>query len=110
MLDSKNIFIASEHLHRKVQWLPDYLTAWMYSGVREDFNYELVFTNIREFFPKGSLYMVRTRHNSTTILLGELEQTIQTEIGTSFLIWDSHWKRVVEFNPIGVFRRGFIPE
>jgi hypothetical protein len=109
-LEPALIYAASDSLKHKVSWLNvSTETEWIYFGAELEVNKLLVVKNATDYFKDSSLFIVTNRKESMAINKNDLLKSIDNILGfRDFLIWDSRFKRVMEFNHIGVMRQGYI--
>jgi hypothetical protein len=109
-LETALIYAASDSLKYKVNWINvSAETEWIYFGAEFEANKLLVVKNVTDYFPDSSLFIVTTRKESMAINKNDLIKSIDNILGfKDFFIWDSQFKRVIEFNHIGVMRQGYI--
>ena len=83
-------------------------SEWTYFGNGREVNRGIVNDSINNHFPVDrSLYISWTRQQSFEADKSETIELIEELLGKeSFFIWDTKFKRVIEFNSIGVMRRG----
>jgi len=104
------IYSANKSLKYKINWIK--LTAeteWIYFGAQNETDKPLVIQSINEYFTDTSLYLVLDRKESCKAEKYEIGKVIEDILGSqNFFIWDTTFKKVIEFSPIGVMRRGYI--
>ncbi|MDI3321178.1 hypothetical protein [Pinibacter soli] len=106
-MDSRLIYEANKKAIGKVDWVRQADSEWVYCGVKEDFKNELIASEFNEFFNEGSFYFSKTRKDSFECAKPDLMKHVEELIGVSgFCIWDKEFKKVIEFNAIGTFRKG----
>ena len=109
-MDSALIYAASDSLKFKVKWQsarPE--SEWIYFGAQDEVNIPLALKTINEYFADGPLNIAFGRKDSIQVNKAEIQKAIQAALGKiSFFVWDKDFKRVIEFNHIGVFRIGII--
>ena len=104
------IYSASQSLKYKISWIKiSEETEWIYFGAGNEADKPIVIKSIKEYFSDSSLYIAINRRDSRQTVKHEIGETIDNIIGIQdFLIWDIEFKKVIEFNHIGVMRRGYI--
>ena len=109
-MESRLIYAASDSLKYKVNWLKaSDDTEWIYFGAGADVNKQLAIESIYAYFPDPLLYIALTRKDSMQANRNDIDMAIDEILGLkNFLIWDIEFKTVIEFNHIGVMRRGYI--
>jgi hypothetical protein len=106
-MDSRLIYEANKKAIGKVDWIEQTDSEWAYCGVKDDFKYESVDAELNIFFDDDAFYISITRKDSFECRKPELMKHIDEFIGVKgFCIWDREFKKVVEFNNIGTFRKG----
>ncbi|MBV4357614.1 hypothetical protein [Pinibacter aurantiacus] len=106
-MESRLIYEANKKSIGKVEWIEHAGGEWAYCGVKEDFRRELVEAELSSFFNQDVFYFSKTRKDSFTRMKQELMLHIEEMIGVNeFCIWNDEFKRVMEFNKIGTFRKG----
>jgi hypothetical protein len=106
-MDSRLIYEANKKAIDKVEWIKQQDSEWAYCGVKEDFKYELVEAALNNFFENDGFYFSITRKDSFECLKPEMMRHVDELIGVKgFCIWDGDFKKVIEFNNIGTFRKG----
>ena len=82
---------------------------WIYFGDGKGVNENIVIEAIISHFKDDSLFLVSTRQDSFKINQKDKERIIgEVQKFTNLFIWDKNFKRVIEFNYIGVMRCGEI--
>jgi hypothetical protein len=106
-MDSKNIYISSERMKRLMSWPLISDTEWEYFGSEKEANKEKVKVIIDKYFEESDFYIVRDRRNSIECNKVNINSEIDSLLGTAdFIIWNKSFTRAIEFNKIGVLRRG----
>ena len=107
-MDSRIIYESAKTYIRKVTWtkpLNSEDTEWEYIGTAD--NIENITKIIQEFFLTDQLYVAQSKHESFETNKEFIADKIKPLIGKSdFSIWDLSFQKVIEFNQIGVCRRG----
>ena len=108
-LDAKLIYTASEAIKHKIVWdTTSGESEWIYIGEGKEVNKVMVAAAIATHFKASSLlYIAVTRQNS----FEADKETIQNSLeelaeNRSFFIWDTTFRRAIEFYHIGVMRAG----
>jgi hypothetical protein len=108
-MDSKLIYQASEHMQGKVKWIKLTDTEWVYCGTDQEIDRELLITNINSHITSSICYVAYTRKESIETIKEEVLNAIGKLIGLhNFSIWDAGFINTIEFNHIGVFRKGTV--
>jgi hypothetical protein len=106
-MDSRLIHKTSEKLKFKVDWIKPSETEWIYCGEAGEVNWDIVAKELYNFFDDDIFHVATTRTNSFTIDKEELLSSINDLVGRkNFFMWNEEFKKMVEFNHIGVFRKG----
>ena len=108
-LDPKLIYTASEAMKLKVSWTKVTVDSeWTYFGDGNEVNRGVVEDSMNSHFTdNASLYVSTTRQQSFEANKSETIEQIEELLGKeSFFIWDTKFRKVIEFNRIGVMRRG----
>lgn len=107
-MDSRLIYSASQAAKYNVTWTkvtPD--SEWIYFGDTNKIDKSLIIKTINEHFSDPVLLVALNRQESIEIDKSDIDKSIEKIIGIQdFCIWDLHFKKVIEFNRIGVMRRG----
>lgn len=106
IMDSKNIYISSQVFSRKTLWLRNHSadSEWFFIG-SDTSKLNVIIDSF--FAEEQALYLVTDRHNSKQLSKSEtLENAKDLLEKTQFSIWDFNFKKVIEFNKIGVYRIG----
>ena len=105
MVDAKLIYSASEGLKRKVMW-----SEWQYCGEINMVKFNFVNDQINNHFSTQNVLCVcYTRQHSFETLKSGFIDTAKSLLGSKdFLVWDPNFKKVIEFNKIGVLRVGHV--
>lgn|GEM_PF-1040981 len=106
-MDSRLIYEANKKAIAKVDWIKHAGSEWAYCGVKDDFRYELIESELSSFFNQNVFYFSTTRKDSFACMKQDLIRRIEEMIGVKqFCIWSEEFKKVMEFNTIGTFRKG----
>ena len=80
---------------------------WVYFGTKGEVIKEIVMENIKTHFSDDNLYVVRQRNNSFQTSKDNSLEAITDLLGVEdFSLWNQPLDRVIQFNRIGVLRRG----
>jgi hypothetical protein len=83
---------------------------WIYCGIGDDTKEDVIDNMINEYFQHSVLYFVSNRKESCEINKQNILERIKKELGQNELfVWDVNFKKVIEFNKIGVMRSGLVP-
>jgi hypothetical protein len=106
-MDSRLIYNKSEKLKLKVDWIKPTDTEWIYCGAASEVKWNVVAEELNSFFEGDAFYVVTTRTNSFQANKDDLISSIQNLVGKkNFLVWNVDFYKAIEFNLIGVFRKG----
>jgi len=107
-MDSRLIYKASQHLHP--HWENEGVDGgWMYYGDDKKIKSGLIIAEINKHLTTTEILLVLDRTTSKKILQESAFESIKEHLLTRhFLLWDIDLKHVIEFNLIGVFRKGTI--
>ncbi len=84
-------------------------SEWVYCRIGNDTKEDVIDKALNEYFQDSMLYFVSTRKESSQINKQDIIERIKKELGQNELvIWDINFKRVIEFNKIGVMRIGIV--
>ena len=104
-MDAHLIYSSSSHMKSVVTW-----SEWVYCGIGDDIKEDVIEKTVNEYFQGSLLYFVTNRKESEEMNKMKIFEMIKTRLGQiEISIWDSNFKKVIEFNKIGVMRSGFIP-
>lgn len=99
------IYSASSSMKNRANW-----SEWVYCGVGNDTKGDLIDKTINEYFHDSMLYFVSTRNGSSEVNKQDIVAKIKKELEQNALfLWDANFKKVIEFNEIGVMRNGLVP-
>lgn len=101
-MDSKQLFIKSEFLTRKINWLSD----WQYIGLEAGsaVRFETV---LRSFTTENEVILVFGRHDTELISLAPLTLQLSTGLQErNFKLWTVGFTSILEYSAIGVYRLG----
>ncbi|MDB5223906.1 MAG: hypothetical protein JWN83_2573 [Chitinophagaceae bacterium] len=108
-MDSKIIFIASHHNITKMNWETFGDNDWVYCGVDKDFEDDKVFKFISDFFTEPEIFVVIDRNNSFETSPELSVDIIKKHLSNSeVILCNKEFTKMVEFNKIGVMKRGVI--
>lgn len=106
-MDSRLIHKTSEKLSLRIDWYRPSDTEWIYCGSKGEVKFDVVETEFNNFFDGDVFYVATTRTKSFQISKKDLLLSITEIIGSkNFFVWTESFKKVIEFNHIGVFRKG----
>ncbi len=103
-MDSHLIYTVSTKLRESANW-----SEWVYCGVGDDMKEDIVSNAINEYFQDTLLFYVNTRKDSGEINKQDVVEKIKTELSQQELfLWDTSFKKTIQFNEIGVMRNGLV--
>lgn len=106
-MDSKNIFLAANHMKGKIDWNKQNDNEWSYVGDKNNFQNDQVMEFINQYFEEAELYFVIDRHNAYSIPKEQATIELQNRVKNRDAIVCNHsFTRMIEFNHIGVARYG----
>jgi hypothetical protein len=106
IMDSKNIYISSQVFSRKTLWLRNHSadSEWFFIG-SDTLKLNVLIDSF--FAEEQTLYLATDRNNSMQLPKFELLEKAYSFIEKlDFSIWDLGFKKVIEFDKIGVYRIG----
>jgi hypothetical protein len=106
-MDSRIIHKTSEKLRLNINWIKPSDTEWIYCGAKDEVRFDVVEAELIPFLDGNIFYVATTRNNSFEIKKQDLLSSISNIVGSkNFFIWNEGFKKVIEFNHIGVLRKG----
>lgn len=106
-MDTRLIYNTSEKLKLKIDWIKSAETEWIYCGAAGEVKWNVVAEELNNFFDGDAFYVATTRTNSLQVDKAGLLSSIHNLVGKkNFFIWNVDFQKAVEFNQIGVFRKG----
>lgn len=106
-MDTRLIYNKSEKLKLKVDWIKPTDTEWIYCGAAGEVKWNVVAEELDSFFDGDAFYVATTRTNSFQANKDDLPSSIQNLVGKkNFIVWNVDFQKAIEFNQIGVFRKG----
>lgn len=110
IMDSRLIYEANKTYHNKIEWLmPSNKSEseWIYINF-EEINSENFIQEIAESFLKSEILFVSlTRNESFQTEKTNIIAKIKEYLGIQdFSIWNQEFSKVLEFNKMGIFRKG----
>lgn len=104
-MDSHLIYTVSSNLKGKANW-----NEWIYCGVGDDMKEDIVSNAINQYFQDSILFYVSTRKESREINKQDIVERIKKDLPLyEIYIWNTTFKKAIEFNKIGVMRNGLVP-
>ncbi len=106
-MDSRLLHKTSEFLRHKVTWEKHEGQEWVHFGTDEEIDFTKVKDFIQQYLDVQKLHLVHERTDSKTVSIKQLASRLSELLGKSdFLVWNNELTKVIEFNKIGVLRRG----
>ena len=85
-------------------------SEWIYCGVGDDTKEDVIDKMVNGYFPEPILYFVSNREESCQVNQQEIVERIKKgQEENELFLWDTDFKKVIEFNKIGVMRQGHMP-
>ena len=106
-MDCNAILNAARHHQGLITWMRDGEYEWRHCGTGDEFDLTLVTAVVESHFAMNEIYFVGNRKDC-----GSLSRESASSIVRDYLksgrasLWSPAFDRVIEFNPIGVFRLG----
>jgi hypothetical protein len=105
-MDSRQLYIAAEHLNQVVFWEKE----WIHFDTGDQVKYDLIEKIINNFLEDNQLHLIYQRTNSKTTNRDEIMNEIQVLLGQqAFQIWNSSMDKVIKFDKMGVLLLGKRP-
>ena len=105
IMDSRIIYESNKTYHYKIEWLMPTIgseSEWIYLN-----NENSIQEMIESYFDSEILFVSFTRNESfqteKTNILGKIKEYLKTQ---NFSIWNKEFSKVLEFNKIGIYRKG----
>jgi hypothetical protein len=107
-VDSRIIYESAKTYIQKITWSKPSNNAdseWVFIDTED--NIDNITKIIQDFFITEQLYIALNRHQSFVTDNEIIGDKITPLIGkTDFSIWNSSFEKVIQFNKIGVYRKG----
>ncbi|ANQ49476.1 hypothetical protein MY04_2102 [Flammeovirga sp. MY04] len=100
-MESRDLFNTSKRLLYKVDWENEYF----HIGQPPTINMKSFLKTISNYFESKKIHLILDRQNSRSIPIIDLEQCL-TSLDFNYLLWEENFSFVIEYNSIGVFRKG----
>ncbi|WP_133256803.1 hypothetical protein [Hymenobacter edaphi] len=105
-MDSRNIFISSQHRLTNIEW-SDLIYVGLNHAQANEYKAEEVAECARSLFDQEEVYVVIGRHDSYLSTLAEaLEKVSELLISTDILLCNTSFTKAMKFNKIGVMSYG----
>jgi hypothetical protein len=92
-----------------MNWLNFDGEEWIYFGTGTDIELQQLEQIIFDFISSKKLYKVDTRTTSALLTQNEIKNVLPELLGrTNFVLWSNDQSRVIQFNQIGVMRKGIL--
>jgi hypothetical protein len=109
-MDSRIIFESAKTYIYTVEWIKakiGFESEWIYFGNPTELNLKTI---INEYFNEDVLFVALHRNDSFQSNRESIAEEIQHLMGTAdFTIWNHTFQKVIEFNKMGVYRKGSKP-
>lgn len=106
-MESRLLHKSTSFLKGKVEWEGDAHSEWISIGQCGDRDFSVIARLILEHFGECDLFLVRERDNSMKIQAVDVISILEPLVGIeNFFLWSFELDRAIEFNRIGVLRRG----
>ena len=106
-MEPRLIYKASEKLQPKIDWKKPLDTEWIYCGAKGEVKFDVVETELNQFLDTSTLFVATNRNSSFQTDKQHIMPSISHIIGSkNFFVWNENFTKVIEFNHIGVFRKG----
>ena len=110
IMDSRIIYEANKTYHNKIEWLIPSTKSeseWIYLNIEVTNSENFIQEIIESFFESEILFVSLTRNESFQTeknnIISKIKEYIKTQ---DFSIWNQEFSKVLEFNKIGIFRKG----
>ena len=110
IMDSRIIYEVNKTYHNKIEWLmPSNKSEseWIYFDFEETNSENFIQEIIESFFESEILFVSLTRNESfqteKTNIISKTKEYLRTQ---DFSIWNQEFSKVLEFNKIGILRKG----
>lgn len=111
-MESRIIFESNKTYISKVAWLrksEQLESEWVHYGKGDKLNIDLIIKAIKTHLENNILQVSVSRQNSFSTTKEDFLTATDKLLGTdNFEVWDYDFKKVIQFNNIGVFRVGSI--
>ena len=110
IMDSRIIYEANKTYHNTIEWLTPSTKSeseWIYLNFEETKSENLIQEIIESFFESEILFVSLTRNESfqteKTNIVVKIKEYLTIQ---EFTIWNQEFSKVLEFNKIGIYRKG----
>jgi hypothetical protein len=110
IMDSRIIYESNKTYHNKIEWLmPSTKTEseWIYLNIEETNSEKFIQELIESFLESEILFVSVTRNESfqteKTNIIAKIKEYLKSQ---DFSIWNQEFSKVLEFNKIGIYRKG----
>lgn len=110
IMDSRIIYETNKTFHNKIEWLislPKSESEWVYLNSEKSNSENSIQEIIESYFESEILFVSLTRNESfqteKTNIIGKINEYLKTQ---DFSIWNQEFSKVLEFNKIGIYRKG----
>ena len=112
-MDSRLIYESSKIYLKKIEWLKSSIKSeseWIYLNFEEIVDEKIIYDFIDNYIDSETLFIVKSRKESFETgkknVFAEIKRFLKTD---DFVIWNQNFERVIEFNKIGICRKGEKP-
>jgi hypothetical protein len=106
-MDAHLIYTVANRLISHVTWQPTEDIGWLYCGLSDDLKTDLLDESINKHFQDQKIYLILYRKETCEIATVDAIATIASTIDKrDFSLWNLDFKKVMDFNKIGIFRIG----
>ncbi|WP_298394725.1 hypothetical protein [Flavobacterium sp.] len=110
IMDSRIIYEANKTYHNNIEWLMPSTKSeseWLYLKFEETNSKKIIQEIIDSFFESEILFVSITRNESFQTekinINAKIEEYLKNQ---NFSIWNQEFNKVIEFNKIGIYRKG----
>ena len=106
-MDNHLVYTVSKRLITHVAWQETDNIGWLYCGLSGDLKTDLLRESINEHFESEKIYFVLDRKQTSELDTVNAIANIASNIDKrNFSLWSMDFKKVMDFNKIGIFRIG----
>lgn len=106
-MDNHLIYTVTKRLISHVVWQETPDVGWLYCGLSDDLKTDLLIECINTHFLDEKIYFVLDRKQTCALDKANAITTIASNIDKrDFSLWSLDFKKVMNFNKIGIFRIG----
>lgn len=108
-MEPRLIYESNKTYFQKAKWLRNENTEseWHFIGIENNVGEKEINKILVENFDDENLYFVMSRNESSEMNKTELTKKISEVFRNfDFTVWDKKFRKVIEFNKIGIYRIG----